>query len=541
MSQLFQLLGGLGIFLLGVVIMTNGLRGLAGEFLRSVLTQFTRSPTSGAITGAISTAILQSSSATTVAAVGFVGAGLLTFPQALGIIFGANLGTTITGWLVALLGLKFKLGTFVLPLILAGILIRLFGRGKVAESGFALAGFGLIFVGIDAMQNGMSGLESQVTSSILATDTLWGRFKLVLIGITITLLTQSSSAGVAAALTAVYTGTLNFEQAAAMVIGMNVGTTATAVFATLGGSAESRRTGYSHVIFNLMTGVGAFFLLTPYVMLWHWIFPQSLESQVEIALVAFHSSFNLIGVIAVLPFTNMFANFVIRLVPERESPLVKRLNKQLLNEPAVALEAVRETLNDIAHVMFLQGDALLKQARPDSASSLEDLSLTLDKVQHYVDYIHLTPDRQREWAFLMACIHAVDHMQRLLRRYRKLERTGSISRSPVLRVEAEQMAALFGELGQCAAQGHWAMATEHASRFTELYHKKTDSLREQIIYRIASGKQDTVKGNIELEAARWLSRVADHAWRISRHLQVAEQVSYKPTEDNSEEKASGSL
>ena len=146
--MIVQVLGGLGLFLLGMIIMTEGLRELAGDMIRSALMRFTSSPVTGAATGAISTAILQSSSATTVAAVGFVGAGLMTFDSSLGIIFGANIGTTITGWLVALFGFKLKLGTIMLPLILAGAILRLFAAGRLSSTGYALAGFGLIFVGI---------------------------------------------------------------------------------------------------------------------------------------------------------------------------------------------------------------------------------------------------------------------------------------------------------------------------------------------------------------------------------------------------------
>ena len=130
-----QALGGLGLFLLGMVIMTEGLREMAGDAIRSALMRFTSSPTTGAVTGAVSTAILQSSSATTVAAVGFVGAGLMTFTSSLGIIFGANIGTTITGWLVALLGFKLKLGAIMLPLIFVGVIMRMFTRGKTRPAG----------------------------------------------------------------------------------------------------------------------------------------------------------------------------------------------------------------------------------------------------------------------------------------------------------------------------------------------------------------------------------------------------------------------
>ena len=123
MNQWMELAGGLGLFLVGVILMTDGLRAVAGELMRRALTRFTHSPASGALSGAVSTAILQSSSATTVAAVGFVGAGLLSYPQALGIIFGANLGTTITGWMVALLGFKLDLATLLLPVVLLGALL----------------------------------------------------------------------------------------------------------------------------------------------------------------------------------------------------------------------------------------------------------------------------------------------------------------------------------------------------------------------------------------------------------------------------------
>lgn len=155
--------GGLGIFLLGMIVMTEGLHTLAGDSMRNALMRFTKSPVTGATTGAVVTAILQSSSAITVAAIGFVGAGLMAFPEALGIIFGANIGTTITGWMVALLGFKLNLGTAVLPIILIGVLLKLFTKDKLASFGYSIAGFGLIFVGITLLQEGMSGLEGIIT------------------------------------------------------------------------------------------------------------------------------------------------------------------------------------------------------------------------------------------------------------------------------------------------------------------------------------------------------------------------------------------
>ncbi|WP_078485819.1 Na/Pi symporter [Solemya velesiana gill symbiont] len=190
---ILQALGGLVLFLLGMVVMTDGLTGIAGNMLRRALTRFTRSPLTGSLTGAGTTAVLQSSSATTVATIGFVGAGLLTFPHVVGIVFGANLGTTIIGWMVALFGFKLNLGSLALPIILAGVLLRLFAKGRLTHAGHALAGFGLIFVGIGFLQDSMSGLEGIITPEDLPSDSVTGRLLLICLGIGMTLVIQSSS------------------------------------------------------------------------------------------------------------------------------------------------------------------------------------------------------------------------------------------------------------------------------------------------------------------------------------------------------------
>ncbi|MDX1295724.1 MAG: Na/Pi symporter, partial [Sulfurimonadaceae bacterium] len=249
-----QGIGGLGLFLLGLIVMTDGLRSIAGDAVRAALLRYTRSPYSGAMTGAAGTALMQSSSATTVAAVGFVGAGLMHFSEALGIIFGANLGTTVTGWLVLLFGFKLKLGLLALPLVFIGAVMRLFAKGKWGGIGFAIAGFGLLFVGIAMLQEGMGALQGLISFEQFPADTWSGRLQLLALGMIFTVITQSSSAGVAAALTAMFAGLISFEQAAALVIGMDIGTTVKVAVITVGSNSEVRRTGYSHLIYNLFTG-----------------------------------------------------------------------------------------------------------------------------------------------------------------------------------------------------------------------------------------------------------------------------------------------
>lgn len=307
---ILKAIGGLGIFLIGMIIMTNGLKLAIASPLKKLLLSFTKNPYSGALSGTIMTALLQSSSATIVTAVGFVGAGIIGFSEALGIIFGANLGTTITGWIVVLFGFKLQLEIFIVPLVLIGAILKLFFKGNLANIGYAMSGFGLIFAGIATMQNEVIGLESIILLENISSSSWINIVKLLVIGIIFTMITQSSSAGVAATLTILYAGMIDFEQAAALVIGMDVGTTFTAIIATIGGNINVRRTGFAHVIFNILTAIGAVFLILPFIKLCNFIDIGFISNNSEIALVIFHSTFNLLGVLIILPFTKYFAKFM---------------------------------------------------------------------------------------------------------------------------------------------------------------------------------------------------------------------------------------
>ena len=526
--------GGLGLFLLGMSVMTEGLHGLAGEYLRRALTRFTRSAVSGAATGAVGTAILQSSSATTVAAVGFVSAGLLTFEQALGVIFGANLGTTVTGWLVALLGLKLSIGDVTLPLLLLGALLRLFARGMPRHAGTAVAGFALIFLGISFLQAGMADYQGTVTPATFPGDSLVGRLQLLAIGIAVTVLTQSSSAGVATALAAVYTGTISFPQAAALVIGMDVGTTVTAAFATLGGSVETRRTGYSHVIYNLLTGAGALLLLSPYVAAWEWLAPGALASRAELALVGFHGLFNLLGVVAVVPFTGAFATLVRRLVPEAPDPLVDRLDRQLLREPGIALDAACAVSAELAADAVGLGERYLGDGPTTAAGSrLERLAYRLDRAHAYVDAIHLLPGHGTDWLRLNALMHLLDHLQRLVDRFaEETNRVETLKGVPGLQAEGRAMAGMLIELGELLDTGDFAAAESLAQAFADRMAERAEQVRAEIMADVAAGRTDVPEGTARLEAIRWLRRAVGHLARIAHYLARPEsRVAVKPGKD----------
>jgi phosphate:Na+ symporter len=521
-GMILKALGGLGLFLLGMIIMTEGLRALAGDAIRAALMRFTSSPVSGAMTGAVSTAILQSSSATTVAAVGFVGAGLMTFTSSLGIIFGANIGTTITGWMVALLGFKLKLGSIMLPVILLGAILKLFTSGKWAASGYTLAGFGLVFVGIGAMQDGMSGMQGIITPETLPDDTWLGRIQIVMLGAVATIITQSSSAGVAATLTALHAGAISFEQALALVIGMDIGTTITAVLATIGGTTAARRTGISHLIYNLMTGTGALLLITPYIMVLLYFVPTALAANAEISLVAFHTLFNLLGVILILPFTGRFARFIKRLLPEKHSPYVIELEPSLLETPSLALTAVQNVVLVEYSLLLNHIEAVLDPDQSDKRADLSRMQVILDETQAYLDAIVPTGKDDASRVRMLDLVHTLDHLQRLHERCEEDEDRAITAR------ETRELASMHGLLAHMVHEVIEDIGREnrenivrHSQEAEQALSQQVDPLRDLIASRVADDSIDVPEATDCLEAIRWLHRVSHHVARINYHLENA--------------------
>lgn len=514
-------IGGIGLFLLGMTLMTDGLKGLAGASLRRIITRFTNSPASGAATGALTTAVLQSSSATTVATVGFVSAGLLTFPMALGVIFGANIGTTITGWLVAIVGFKLDIGSVLLPFVLIGVLMKMFGHGRLSHAGMALAGFAVLFLGIATLQDGMAAFEGRLTPDNFPPDTLLGRMLLVAIGIIITLITQSSSAGVATALVALSAGTISFPQAAAMVIGMDVGTTFTAALATLGGGLATRRTGLSHVIYNLLTGLMAFCLLSPYsALIGPWL--NGPNGDPQIALVAFHTMFNAIGVIAVLGFTKKFARLVMRLVPDARDSLTAHLDDRLLGDPDAAVDAATSTLSRL-FVELLRGlrGLLDTQTRHAAGSARADtITEALSATRQFAENIKSGPGsspatHQRH----IAVLHAIDHLERLDHRCRQHDRIAHLRTDPHLSTLAGQFRTDMSPAG--ADTDNLETLETKINTLRQQLRDERHTFRARTIERATSDTRNTDVLLDSLDSIRWLHRTAYHVWRIAHHLRRA--------------------
>lgn len=516
-------LGGVGLFLLGMSLLTDSLRALSASKLRHLMARFTNSPLSGAATGAIFTAIIQSSSATTVAAVSFVGAGILTFAQALGVIFGANIGTTITGWIVALIGFKLQLGQALLPFVFVAALLKLLGTPRLKLVGTALAGFALLFIGIDAMQSGLATFEGFITPDDFPADTFLGRLSMIGIGMGITIVTQSSSAGVATAMVALGAGTISFPQAAALVIGMDVGTTFTAALATLGGSTNMRRTGFAHVIYNVMTGILAFMLLPLYLYLAEpWlarIGPENAQS----ALVAFHTIFNIIGVILILGFTKPFARMLIALVPERGPVLTRRLDERLLPDSEAASAASFATAQIIARhvagILALQladrsGGSQYSGSLTAAEEATAELSLYLAKIQ--ISEVEAQTRQQH-----VSVLHAVDHIERLINRCRQFRRIDVLDEDDTLRDLAQELSSLTQEFGH--PENIAAPLTEKLDKLRRVFRTNRKTYRKTTLLEVSAGLMQSDGASDRLDAMRWLHRTTYHLWRLATHFQTSEQ------------------
>ncbi len=342
-TRIAGVLGGTGLFLLGMRLMTEGLRVAAGPALRRILARWTGTRLRGVLSGVLITSLVQSSSAVTVAAIGFVNAGLLTLAQAVAVIYGANVGTTTTAWLVAAVGFHVDVKAFALPAVGVGMALRLVGGGRrIAPLGEAVAGFGIFFLGIDVLRTAFAGLGADSLVAVAGTGPLTLLLQVGL-GAALTLLMQSSSAALALILTAAGGGVVAIEGAAAMVIGANIGTTSTAAIAVIGATANARRVAAAHMAFNGFTGVVALLLL-PGLLLALTVFRRALDLDAEPAavLAGFHTLFNVLGVLLLWPFTDGGVRWLERRfrTSEEDEATPRYLDRNVAATPVLALHAL---------------------------------------------------------------------------------------------------------------------------------------------------------------------------------------------------------
>jgi phosphate:Na+ symporter len=394
--------GGLGLFLIAIMLISNGLRMAAGNTLRSILSKWTRTRLRGLFSGALITAVVQSSSAVTAATIGFVNAGLLNLAQSLGVIYGSNIGTTMTGWIVAALGFRFKMEAFALPLIGIGAFMRILGNDRrMGAFGEALAGFGIFFVGIGILKTAFEGLAGNFDFVDME---FYGAMALPLfmgIGILLTILMQSSSAAIAITLTAAASDLLPVDQAAAVVIGANVGTTSTAILAAIGATANAKRTAAAHVIFNVVTAVVAMLILPG--MLWATAYIRTLLGIAPFPatdLALFHTVFNILGAILMWPFTNRLALFLQKRfrTAEEDEAQPQYLDSTVAHTPVLALNALLMELKRMGGICARMGRSALSTELAGARSlaadrgAMSSLELAIGDFVANLDRAHLSTD-----------------------------------------------------------------------------------------------------------------------------------------------------
>jgi phosphate:Na+ symporter len=506
-------LGGIGLFLLGMMLLTDGIKSLAGTALREVLTRFVRGPVTATISGAGLTALLQSSSATMLTTIGFVSAGLITFPQAVGVIFGANIGTTSTGWIVSMLGFKLSMGAVALPLVFVGSLVHLLGRGRVASTATALSGFGLLFFGIGLMQEGMGGLADRIDLSALPGDSVIGAVVLVIVGVAMTVVMQSSSAAMAVTLAALHTGGIDIEQGAAMVIGQNIGTTVTAALAAVGATTAAKRTAAAHIVFNLLTGVIAFLLLPAFGWCVHlWERHVAHEAGVGV-LAGFHTAFNVMGVAIFLPVADRFARMIERLVPEHGSEFARHLDPSVAKLGPVAIATATRILLDVQVELTSRLRAILAGGRLGRERDERFLQARA-VLPHVADFVARigaetsTPvDVQRQTGL----IHAMDHLEQLGEVIDRLDDRPAILFRPEITEIRDGIDDLLSGAG--FNQDPAALA-DRAARTADLRR----ALRRDLLAKTARGVVSATEAGDIIDTARRLDAVGYHTSRAAVYL-----------------------
>jgi len=437
-GALFNILGGLCLFLYGMKVMSDGIQQGAGDGFRRALNFMTRNRVAGVITGAVVTGIIQSSSAVTVMVVSFVNAGLLTLTQSIGVIMGANIGTTVTAWIVSLIGFSMKISLLALPAVGIGFVFTII-KWKYRVLGEAMLGFGLLFLGLDFLTRSMPELGDSFNFITMASghgflSSLIG----MAAGLVITLLVHSSSASTAVVITMAFNGIINYEMSAAMILGANIGTTIDAALASIGTKTAARQAALVHVLFNVIGTCWAIPLLRPLLALVNIVTPGTMtgafqDPMVPTHLAMLHTVFNLINTVIFLPFVKQFAalvSFIIKDKKTDETPRhyhLERISGVMRETPELNILRAEKEIRDMVSLvsdMFGKFSATLKsmQETPLTEDAVNSLIAGFRDKENYADEM-----REALTDFLVECArerlspHSEKRVSRLLRIVADLE------------------------------------------------------------------------------------------------------------------------
>lgn len=546
-----ELIGGLGIFLLGMKNMSEGMQAVAGSGLRKLIGAVTNNRFLAIIVGTIVTVVVQSSSITTVMVVGFVNSGVMQLSQAVGVIMGANIGTTITGWILVL-----KIGKYGLPILGVATFVYLFSKGdRWRYWAMAIMGTGMVFFGLELMKDACSIIKEtpdfEAWFQTFQATSYFGVLKCAFIGCVMTVLVQSSSATLGITISLATQGVISYETAAALVLGENLGTTITAFLASLGATTNARRAAYFHVIFNLLGVLWITLVFTPYIEMVQWVVGGNVNAmelvdgketypRITAAIAATHTIFNVANVLLFIPFVPMLVRMLQRIVPAKEfkeKPKLSDLDIRMLETPLLAIEQSRNELERMADgclKMMAWLAELRQQDDPDKAMAnrLKRREQVLDSIQDEVsEYVtnllsgnvpHAVADEARQQLRIADEYESIsDYLLKLDEFDRKLRRDGhrftELHRSDLGELNAH-LSEYLSSVNRALEQHNRNVLVE-LSPATKRIKSEVKQLRRKHLDELSAGALAPQISIAYLAALNAYSRVLDHS------LNIAEAVS----------------
>ncbi len=544
---LFSFVGGLGLFLFGLRFMSDGLQAVAGDRMRTILEKGTSSPIRGVFTGLLVTGLIQSSSATTVLTVGLVNAQMLTLRQAIGVIMGANIGTTVTVYLIG-----FNLQDYALPILGLGALIYLFAKVKRTQMiGQTLFGFGVLFFGLNLMGTGMAPLKDVAFFTSLMTSIENNALIGVAIGALMTMIIQSSSATIGVLQQLAYQGAITYQQAVPILFGDNIGTTITALLASIGTSLAARRTALTHTLFNVI-GTLIFLplflmgyfeklvaLFTNYLFVFLPGFVGTWETlNIKLQIAQTHAVFNISNTMIQLPFVAVLACIVTQLIPGREEDLdpyrPKFIDRRFLSNPSLALaQAKRETLHmaSMAFEAFNNAIDHFYNPREETLEKSMALEAGIDRLEREItDFVVVASRKQLSAAesvsanIILQSLNDIerigDHCENIIEQADYAQKnqvnfSGEAQEEMHSIIEITKQALI---LAYQTLEHHDVSAARQVLPLEEKIDELQENYRKNHIRRLNEGICNGSNGAVFLDMLTNLERIGDHCRNIAQYI-----------------------
>jgi len=551
-----QLIGSLGIFIFGMKIFSEGLQKIAGHRLKGILSGMTRNRATGVLTGFATTAITQSSTTTTVMAVSFVNAGLLTFVQSTGVIMGANIGTTITAWMVALFGFKFQITPIALAVIGVFFAFLFSGNNRLRNIAEAMVGFGILFIGLEFIKGSVPDINTNPEMfAFLDSFTDYGFLSIlffIFVGTVLTLLTQSSSAATAITLVMLFEGWISFPIAAAMILGENIGTTVTANIAAMVGNVHAKRAARFHLLFNVIGVLWMLAVMFPVLHAIDWAVSNFTDSTVSvmsgdtlarenatIALSAFHTSFNVANVLIMFAFVPYLVRFVEYIQKDKggeedfhlryisAGPMtspgfsVEQANKEIQNFVDV-VEKMHDSVNDLLFDKEANREKLLEKVRKGEVATDEmemEISDYLVRVSEHTNLEHWMTERIR---FMQTMINDLERIADIYYQISKLAEKMHQSKSEWPEDAAKEMAEMLDAVRLAletmknnVKRAPGAVDLDAALTAERNVDDTRDKYRDNHFSRLESGNYPARAGVIFMDMLNRLERIGDHMLNVN--------------------------